>query len=265
VTKRATQRINKDEIENNPSRGKARDVAHRLNKLKWIRRELNAARERSHSRERAARAGGTRTCRRAGRESPRHGRGQGRGQGAGHGARGQGAGLAGAGARGRTRGGRLAGAGAGVARRRAGRGGRGRAGARRGRRRGGEGEREGEGGEGKTHLRGSKFRRSRLQTLGHHGEREVEEGEGGCCTGILNERGRGGGGRMGRWAGAPGARGPGQTGPGWAGLGWATSRIKTHDTHDPQTGSNRESKSETERDEHATSNKEMRFSMLQHP
>jgi hypothetical protein len=38
----------------------------------------------------------------------------------------------------------------------------------------GEGkEREGEGGEGKIHLRGSKFRRSRLQTLGHHGEREV--------------------------------------------------------------------------------------------
>jgi hypothetical protein len=45
----------------------------------------------------------------------------------------------------------------------------------------------------------------------------------------------------------------------------ATSRIETHDTHDPQTGSNRESKSETERDEHATSDKEMRFSMMQHP
>jgi hypothetical protein len=35
----------------------------------------------------------------------------------------------------------------------------------------GEGEREGKG-RGKTHLRGSKLRRSRLQTLGHHGERE---------------------------------------------------------------------------------------------
>ena len=72
--------------------------------------------------------------------------------------------------------------------------------------------------------------------------------------------------------GAPGARRarPGRTGPGWAGLGRvglgrATSRIETYDTHDPQTGSNRESKSETERDEHATSDKEMRFGMMQHP
>jgi hypothetical protein len=39
------------------------------------------------------------------------------------------------------------------------------------RRRGGGGEREGKG-RGKTHLWGSKLRRSRLQTLGHHGERE---------------------------------------------------------------------------------------------
>jgi hypothetical protein len=31
-----------------------------------------------------------------------------------------------------------------------------------------------------------------------------------------------------------GARaGPGRTGPGWVGLGRATSRIETHDTHDP--------------------------------
>jgi hypothetical protein len=31
-----------------------------------------------------------------------------------------------------------------------------------------------------------------------------------------------------------GARaGPGQTGPSWAGLGRATSRIETHDMHDP--------------------------------
>jgi hypothetical protein len=37
--------------------------------------------------------------------------------------------------------------------------------------------------------------------------------------------------------GAPGARGPS-----WAGLGRATSRIKTHDTHDYQTDSNREPK-----------------------
>jgi hypothetical protein len=75
---------------------------------------------------------------------------------------------------------------------------------------------------------------------------------------------------MGRWVGVPGTRGPGRARPGRAGLGWvglgrATSRIETHDTHDPQTGSNRESKSETERDEHATSDKEMCFGMMQHP
>jgi hypothetical protein len=67
--------------------------------------------------------------------------------------------------------------------------------------------------------------------------------------------------------GGCGARraGPGRTGPSWVGLGRATSRIGTYDTHDPQTGSNRESKSETERDKHATSNKEMCFGMMQHP
>ena len=66
---------------------------------------------------------------------------------------------------------------------------------------------------------------------------------------------------MGR-GGAGGAR---------AGLGWAgshhgskpTTRTTQSETHD--TGSNRESKSKTERDEHATSNKEMRFGMMQHP
>jgi hypothetical protein len=48
----------------------------------------------------------------------------------------------------------------------------------------GEGEREkGRGGENSP--QGSKLRRSRVQTLGHHGEREreVEEGEGGYCAG----------------------------------------------------------------------------------
>jgi hypothetical protein len=44
-----------------------------------------------------------------------------------------------------------------------------------------EREREREG-EGKTHLRGSKFRRSRLQTLGHH---EGERGRGGRRRGRL--------------------------------------------------------------------------------
>jgi hypothetical protein len=131
----------------------------------------------------------------------------------------------------------------------------------------GGGGREKREGEGKTHLRGSKFRRSRLQTLGHHGEREV--GEGGCCAGNPNERGRRGGGAWGG-VGRQGRAGPGRTRPGWAGLGWvglgrATSRIETYDTYDPQTASNRESKFETERDEHATSNKEMRFGLMQHP
>jgi hypothetical protein len=63
-----------------------------------------------------------------------------------------------------------------------------------------------------------------------------------------------------------GARaGPGWTGPGRARLGRATLRIKTHDTHDHQTELNREPKSETERDEHATSDKETCFGMMQHP
>jgi hypothetical protein len=65
--------------------------------------------------------------------------------------------------------------------------------------------------------------------------------------------------------GAPGARGRGWAGLGWAGLGRATSRIETHDTHDYQTDYNREPKTKTERDEHATSDKEMCFGMMQHP
>jgi hypothetical protein len=51
----------------------------------------------------------------------------------------------------------------------------------------------------------------------------VEEGEGGCCAADPNERGRGGGGA---WEGGCGRQGR-------AGLGRATSRIETHDTHDP--------------------------------
>jgi hypothetical protein len=70
---------------------------------------------------------------------------------------------------------------------------------------------------------------------------------------------------MGGW-GARGA-GPGRAGPSWAGLGWgrATSRIETHGTHNHQTNSNRELKTETERDERVTSDKEMCFGMMQHP
>jgi hypothetical protein len=59
----------------------------------------------------------------------------------------------------------------------------------------------------------------RLQALGHHREREMGEGERGCCAGNPNERGRGGGG--GAWGvwGAGGAR----AGLGRAELGWAGS------------------------------------------
>jgi hypothetical protein len=79
------------------------------------------------------------------------------------------------------------------------------------------------------------------------------------------EKGRMGGcGRQGRAA-------PGRGGPGRAGLGWAgplrgskpttrTTQSKTHDT-----GSNREPKTETERDERAISDKEMCVGMMQHP
>jgi hypothetical protein len=89
------------------------------------------------------------------------------------------------------------------------RGGR-REGACRGRRgaRGRERERE-KGGE---LTLGSNSGDHRLQNLGHHGEREVEEGEGGCCAGNPNERGRRGGAHGG------GCRAPGARGPGWAGL-----------------------------------------------
>jgi hypothetical protein len=88
-------------------------------------------------------------------------------------------------------------------------------------------------------------------------------GKRGCCAGNPNEREE----RRGRQGGV-GARGAqGRAGPDWAGLGWgrATSRVETHDTHDHQTNSNREPKTETERDEHVTSDKEMCFDMMQRP
>jgi hypothetical protein len=87
-----------------------------------------------------------------------------------------------------------------------------RGGARRGRGEEGEGEREREEKGGEL-TRGPNSGDRRLQSLGHHGEREVGEGEGGCCAGNPNERGRGGG-HMGR-----GRRGR----AGRAGLGWAGS------------------------------------------
>jgi hypothetical protein len=63
----------------------------------------------------------------------------------------------------------------------------------------------------------------------------------------------------------------GHQGPGRAGLGWAgplrESKPTTHttqsETHD--TGSNREPKTETERVEHAISDKETFVGMMQHP
>jgi hypothetical protein len=76
----------------------------------------------------------------------------------------------------------------------------------------------------------------------------------------MRERDQGEGARMGRAGGARGTRaGPGRTGP-----GWATPRVKTHDTHDHQSESDREPKSETGRDEHATNHDIRQRNMLQH-
>jgi hypothetical protein len=121
--------------------------------------------------------------------------------------------------------------------------------AARGRRREGEeGEREREG-EGKTHLRGSKLRRSRLQTLGHHGERE----RGGRGKSLrrrkLNETTRLGGG--GAWAGL------GRTGSDWAGLGHSMGLT-------PIGKSDREPKSKLGRDEHAIKHDIRQRNMLWH-
>jgi hypothetical protein len=162
--------------------------------------------------------------------------------------------------------------------RRAGRGGRGHAAARageggvappreQGKKRGrAQGERRGgrgrERGEGRGAHLGIQLRRSPSPKPRAPREVEREMGERGCCAGIPNERGRGGG----AWGGGQGRQGrAGRAGPGWARLGRATSRIETHDTHVYQTDSSREPKTETERDEHATSDKEMRFGMMQHP
>jgi hypothetical protein len=97
-----------------------------------------------------------------------------------------------------------------------------REGAHRGREEEGEGEREEKGGELTS---GSNSGDHRLQNLGHHGEREVGEREGGCCAGNPNERGRGGGGAWGVGRGARGARAePDRARMGWAGLGHITDR-----------------------------------------
>jgi hypothetical protein len=68
--------------------------------------------------------------------------------------------------------------------------------------------------------------------------------------------------------GGVGRRGrAGRAGPGWAGLGWPGplrgSKPTTRTTIKQTPIANR--KTETERDEHATSDKEMSFGMMQHP
>jgi hypothetical protein len=80
----------------------------------------------------------------------------------------------------------------------------------------GEGEEEGErGGEGRgAHLGDPNSGDHRLQDLGHHGERERWEREGGCCAGELNEGKR------------PGERGRADGEGTGAELGWAALRVK---------------------------------------
>jgi hypothetical protein len=66
--------------------------------------------------------------------------------------------------------------------------------------------------------------------------------------------------RMGRVGGARGAWAE----LGRARLGWVTPRVKTHDTHNHQSESYREPKSETGRDEHTTNHDIRQRNMLQH-
>jgi hypothetical protein len=73
---------------------------------------------------------------------------------------------------------------------------------------------------------------------------------------------------MGRAESARGARaGPGRAGPGWATLGQAVTHRGSKPTTRTTTKWNpiANQKSETGRDEHATSHKEICFGMMQHP
>jgi hypothetical protein len=72
----------------------------------------------------------------------------------------------------------------------------------------------------------------------------------------MRQMDQGEGARIGRAGGA-------RAGPGRAELGQTTDPNPRHAR--PLTETNREPKSETGRDEHATSDKEMRFGMMQHP
>jgi hypothetical protein len=56
----------------------------------------------------------------------------------------------------------------------------------------------------------------------------------------------------------------GEGAPGARGSGWVTPRVKTHDTHNHQTDSDREPKSKMGRDEHATNHDIRQRNMLQH-
>jgi hypothetical protein len=80
----------------------------------------------------------------------------------------------------------------------------------------------------------------------------------------MREKGSGGGGRAWGGPGAPGARGPDRAGPGRAGPGWVTSWIKTHDTHNHQSESDREPKTKMAQDEHASNHDIRQRNMLRH-
>jgi hypothetical protein len=123
-------------------------------------------------------------------------------------------------------------------------------------------------GRGEAHLGDPNSGDHRLQTLGHHGERE----RGGRGRGRLL-RGRNQMRQMDQGEGGALIGRAGGTGGAWAGLGqaepgWAKPRIQTHDTHDHQWKpiTNRNPKrNETNTRLTTTSDKEICFSMMQHP
>jgi hypothetical protein len=128
----------------------------------------------------------------------------------------------------------------------------------------GEGKRERERGrERGTHLGDPNSGDHRLQTLGHHGERERWEREREVAAPEkLNERKRPGGG--GRAHGGRGARdGLGRTGQAGSHRG---SKPTTHTTTNRNLITNRNPKrNETNTRLTTTSDKEICFSMMQHP
>jgi hypothetical protein len=186
---------------------------------------------RGQSRRAVAGRGGAGAARRASREGGRAApprAGEGRGPRAARAEKGRGHAAAGRGGAGAAR--RASRGGLGRAAARAGEGGGARVGEEERARAGGEEEGEGEREEGRGGelTSGSNSGDHRLQNLGHHGEREVEEGEGGCCAGNPNEIGRGGGGAWGVW-GAGGARArPGRAGLGWVGPGHFADQNPRH-------------------------------------